>query len=139
MLEKKYFYSVFLPPSLESQVGNRYRKKALKTPFILNSLGLKLMQKFSLSLIPKNLCSFKEGETWMMAGKHMKNLWTWIIFIKCLPFSHICTLMRLSLTFANGLLLCQKNLCLLLTSFVVVDRCSSHKPFSLSVYTIRKS
>jgi hypothetical protein len=25
-----------------SQVGNRYRKKALKTPFILNSLGLRL-------------------------------------------------------------------------------------------------
>jgi hypothetical protein len=30
-------------------VGNRYRKKALKTPFILNRLGLNLLGEFSIA------------------------------------------------------------------------------------------
>lgn len=32
---------------------NRYRKKALKSPFILNSLGLDLLQQISLSFTPQ--------------------------------------------------------------------------------------
>lgn len=36
---------------LLSQVGNRYRKKALKTPFILNRLGLNLLGEFSVVIL----------------------------------------------------------------------------------------
>lgn len=36
---------------LLSQVGKRYRKKALKTPFILNRLGLNLLGEFSVVIL----------------------------------------------------------------------------------------